>query len=183
MPVRHDDRPRRTAGALVLGAAVLPLLAACGVGDDVVACALVMHASTLEVRLADSWPDREAFDVAVECPPGTGGCDLVRAGTVQLVPAPDAPPIADLSGGADPSVAAPSDGSADAPAAPSPPTVTGPVWTGTTFSPPSEVVVTVERTSTGDVALDRVVELDWRAESPDDDCPGPRTVTVVLDEE
>ncbi|MGW6003875.1 hypothetical protein ACWFNS_08095 [Oerskovia enterophila] len=170
--MRHDDRPRRPAGALVLGAALLPLLAACGVGDDGVACALVMHASTLEVRLADSWPDREAFDVEVDCPPGTGTCDLVRAGTVQLVPAPDAPPIADLSGGAAPSVAAPS-----------PPTVTGPVWTGTTFSPPSEVVVTVERTSTGDVALDRVVELDWQAESPGNACPGPRTVTVVLDEE
>ncbi|MFJ4107311.1 hypothetical protein [Oerskovia enterophila] len=182
--MRHDDRPRRTAGALVLGAAVLPLLAACGVGDDVVVCPAIMQASTLEVRLADSWPDREAFDVAVDCPPGAGSCGLIRAGSVQLVPAPDAPPITDLSGGAAPSVAAPSDGSADAPAAPSPPTVTGPVWTGSVFSAPSEVVVTVVRSSTGDVALDRVVEVDWQAASPDGrGCPGPQRATVVLDAE
>ena len=182
--MRHDDRrSRRTAGAFVLGAAVLPLLAACGVGDDGSACALVMQASTLEVRLADSWPDREAFDVAVDCPPGTGGCDLVRAGSLQLVPAPDAPPIADLSGGAAPSVAAPSDGSVEAGVEPSPPAVAGPVWVGTAFSPPSEVVVTVVDASTGDVALDRVVELDWQAENPGSNCAGPQRATVVLDDE
>lgn len=181
--MRHDDRhPRRAAGALMLGAAVLPLLAACGVGDDVVICPAVMQASTLEVRLADSWPDREAFDVAVDCPPGAGSCGLIRAGSVQLVPEADAPPPDDLT--------APTGGAPATPVRPTPPmpttppAVAGPVWVGTAFSPPSEVVVTVVDASTGDVALDRVVELDWQAESPDDrDCPGPQQATVVLDDE
>ncbi|WP_454728612.1 hypothetical protein [Cellulosimicrobium protaetiae] len=185
-----SDRRGRRRGHGLAAALLVAVLPACGgPGGLVTACPAVGYSARLEVRLDDSWADRDAYGVAVSCV-GVEPCGLVRDGTISIDPEPipttlpvhpvppnqpqqpDQPDLPDAAGtspeptGEDPQ-AEPSRGE----------------WTGSALNGPvGPIVVRVVELASGDVVVEQEVDPEFLPTTGDfgADCGGPSVATVEI---
>ncbi|MET7133805.1 hypothetical protein MT994_06730 [Cellulosimicrobium sp. MI9406] len=177
-------RARRRAHGLA-GALLVAALSACsGPGGLVTACPAVGYSARLEVRLDDSWPDRDAYGVTVACV-GADPCALVRDGTLRPgpEPAPTTIPVdpVDPANPVDPvppqaveTSPEQSEGAQDAPSVGE--------WTGSALNGPvGTVVVRVVEVASGDVVVEREIDPTWEsADGADSECGGPSVATIEV---
>lgn len=175
-----DRRGRRRAHGLA-AALLVAVLAACGgPGGLVTACPAVGYVARLEVRLDDSWPDRDAYGVAVSCV-GVEPCGLVRDGTISIDPEPipttvpvdpvqpNQPDVVETS---------PAATAEDTPAEPS-----RGEWTGSALNGPvGSIVVRVVELASGDVVVEQEVDPEFLPTTGDfgAGCGGPSVATVEI---
>jgi hypothetical protein len=161
------DRPvRRAATAAGLVTTVL-IGAGCGapVGGTVVECPAIGYVDRLEVRLADTWPDREELGLTVTCT-DADPCGLVRDGDVEVVP----------------------EGAETKPETPTDPapveTRAAGAWSGSALDGRvASIDVRVVDRATGALVRMASVEPEWES-TPGDfgpDCPGPVVATVEVE--
>lgn len=174
-------RARRRAHGLA-GALLVAALSACsGPGGLVTACPAVGYSARLEVRLDDSWPDRDAYGVTVACV-GADPCGLVRDGT--LLPGPEPAPTTIPVDPVDPVDPAPpqavetspepSEEAQDAPSVAE--------WTGSALNGPvGPVLVRVVEVASGDVVVEREIDPTWEsADGTESECGGPSVATIEI---
>lgn len=185
-----DRRGRRRAHGLA-AALLVAVLPACGSpGGLVTACPAVGYVARLEVRLDDSWPDRDAYGVAVSCV-GVEPCGLVRDGTISIDPEPipttvpvhpvqpvepDQPDQPDQPDAVETSPEATAE---DAPPEPS-----RGEWTGSALNGPvGPIVVRVVELASGDVVVEQEVDPEFLPTTGDfgAGCGGPSVATVEID--
>lgn len=178
-----SDRRRRSLAGVSLLVAVIT---ACGgPGGPITACPAIGYVARLEVRLDDSWSDRDAYGVAVSCVGTAEPCGLVRDGTIRLVPEPAPTTIAPVQPGQpvspDPAEAAetsPEPTAEDAPDEPS-----RGEWTGSALNGPvGPIVVRVVELASGDVVVEREVDPEFLPTTGDfgSGCGGPSLATVEI---
>ncbi|WP_431891062.1 hypothetical protein [Cellulosimicrobium funkei] len=171
-------RARRRAHGLA-GALLVAVLPACsGPGGLVTACPAVGYSARLEVRLDDSWPDRDAYGVTVACV-GVDPCALVRDGTLRPGPelAPTTIPVDPVDPVPPQAVETSPEPSGEAQDAPS----VG-EWTGSALNGPvGTVVVRVVEVASGDVVVEREIDPTWEsADGADSECGGPSVATIEV---
>lgn len=175
-----DRRGRRRARGLAAGLLVAVLPACGGPGGPVTACPAVGYVARLEVRLDDSWPDRDAYGVLVGCV-GINPCGLVRDGTVSLDPEPIPTTVPDHLVLPDRPEAAQSSPEAAAEDLPVEPSRGG--WTGSaTNGPVGPIAVRVVDLASGDVVAEHEVDPVWETTTGDfgPDCGGPSVATIEV---
>lgn len=182
-----SDRRGRRRGHGLAAALLVAVLPACGgPGGLVTACPAVGYVARLEVRLDDSWPDRDTYGVAVSCV-GVEPCGLVRDGTISIDPEPIPttvpvhPVQPDEPGQPDQPDAVettPEASAEDAPAEPS-----RGEWTGSALNGPvGPIVVRVVELASGDVVVEQEVDPEFLPTTGDfgAGCGGPSVATVEI---
>lgn len=180
-----SDRRRRSLAGVSLLVAVIT---ACGgPGGPITACPAIGYVARLEVRLDDSWSDRDAYGVAVSCVGTAEPCGLVRDGTIRLAPEPAPTTIAPVQPGQpvspDPAEAAetsPEPTAEDAPDEPS-----RGEWTGSALNGPvGPIVVRVVELASGDVVVEQEVDPEFVLTAGDfgAECGGPTLATVEIED-
>lgn len=175
-----DRRGRRGAHGLAAALLVAVLSACGGPGGLVTACPAVGYVARLEVRLDDSWPDRDAYGVAVSCV-GVEPCGLVRDGTISIDPEPiptTVPVHPDQLDQPDAVETTPEATAEDAPAEPS-----RGEWTGSALNGPvGPIVVRVVELASGDVVVEQEVDPEFLPTTGDfgAGCGGPSVATVEI---
>lgn len=180
-----ERRGRRRGHGLAAALLVAVLPACAGPGGLVTACPAVGYVARLEVRLDDSWSDRDAYGVAVSCVGTAEPCGLVRDGTIRLAPEQAPTTIAPVQPGQpvspDPAEAAetsPEPTAEDAPDEPS-----RGEWTGSALNGPvGPIVVRVVELASGDVVVEREVDPEFLPTTGDfgSGCGGPSLATVEI---
>lgn len=175
-----DRRGRRRARGLAAALLVAVLPACGGPGGPVTACPAVGYVARLEVRLDDSWPDRDAYGVLVGCV-GINPCGLVRDGTVSLDPEPIPTAVPDhlvLPAQPEAAQSSPEAAAEDMPVEPSRGGWTGSAMNGAV----GPIAVRVVELASGDVVVVHEVDPVWEMTTGDfgPDCGGPSVATVEV---
>ncbi|MBN0039512.1 hypothetical protein JN535_04890 [Cellulosimicrobium cellulans] len=183
-----DRRGRRRGHGLAAALFVAVLTACGGPGDMVTACPAIGYVPRLEVRLDDSWPDRDAYGVAVSCVGAAASCGLVRDGTIRVAPEPIAaetvpvhpsqPNRPDDPDEPEAPETSPEPTVEDTPAEPS-----RGEWTGSALNGPvGPIVVRVVEVASGDVVVEQEVDPEFLPTTGDfgAGCGGPSVATVEI---
>ncbi|WP_264031029.1 hypothetical protein [Cellulosimicrobium sp. SH8] len=179
-----DRRGRRRALGLA-GALLVAAGTACSGPEGLVtACPAVGYVARIEVRLDDSWPDRDAYGVSVSCV-GADPCGLVRDGTIRLAPEPVPSTIAPVQPGRPVSPDQPevAETSSEPTGEDTPTEPSRGEWVGSALNGPvGRILVRVVELASGDVVVEREVDPEFVLTTGDvgGECGGPTVATVEI---